>query len=101
MGIKFLDIITPEHIAEMCKEGIVKVSIEVIDRIKEETITFEGGERVTRLDERILSHYGREIRSWNDLFTTQPTDADKASWKVMQGKLKQNSLNPQLRKNLV
>ena len=93
--------ITPEHIAEMCKEGIVKVSIEVVDRIKEETITFEDGERVTRLDEKILSHYGREIRSWNDLFTTQTTDSEKASWKLMQGKLKLNSLDPQLRKNMI
>ena len=76
----------------MCKEGAVKVEITVYDRVKEETIYFENGRNVLRLEDKILSQYGKEIRSWNDLFTIRETDADKATG------LNQKSLDPQYRK---
>ena len=66
--MKFLGFYTPQNIAEMCREGKVKVEITVYDRKKEEIIYFENGEHVLRLEDKILSQSGREIRSWNDIF---------------------------------
>jgi hypothetical protein len=72
--MKFLGFYTPEHIAQMCKEGTVKVTISVYDRKGEELIYFENGNHVLRVEDKILSELAREIRSWRDLFTIDVND---------------------------
>jgi hypothetical protein len=66
--LKFLGYYSPQNIEELCKQGKVSVSITVYDRKGEETIYFENGNHVLRIEDKIISQSGREIRSWNDLF---------------------------------
>lgn len=72
--MKFLGFYTPAHIAEMCKEGKVKVTITVFDRQGEEIIYFENGQHVVRVEDKILSESGREIRSWRDIISIDTKD---------------------------
>jgi hypothetical protein len=53
---------------------MVRVKIEVVDRVGEETIYFENGEQVIRIEEKILHMSGREIRSWRDIISIDTKD---------------------------